>query len=85
MALNFDQPNNLLGTLEIGPNEIVFGQDFRYFYGVPPGEYQVFDMDKSLKLVAPGYGDLSKGGQYGNGAIWVSKAELHKLPGLVAC
>lgn len=85
MSINFDPPNNLIGTLEIGPNEIFYGQDFQYFHGVPPGQYQVFNTDKLLKLVAPGYGDLSRPGQYGNGALWVSKTELYKLPDLVAC
>lgn len=86
MALHFDSPNNLIGTVEISDNAILFGQDFLYYRGIPPGEYQIFKLGAGgFKLVAPGYGDLSKPGQYGNGALYVPKEELSNLPGLLSC
>lgn len=86
MALKFDPPNNLIGILEISDNEILFGQDFAYYRGIPPGEYQIFSAGAGgFKLVAPGYGDMSKPGQYGNGALYVPAAELVNLPNLLSC
>lgn len=86
MALQFDPPNNLIGTIEITNNVILFGQDFAYYRGIPPGEYQIFGLGVGgFKLVAPGYGDMSKPGQYGNGALYVPAKELVNLPGILSC
>lgn len=86
MALNFDKRNNLIGTIEIGENSVLYGQDFSHHRGVPPGEYQIFILgDGGYKLVAPGYGDLSKPGQYGNGALYVPKSEMANFPDSLIC
>lgn len=76
----------LIGFIDLNDNEILFGQDFAYYRGIPPGEYQVLRRnDGGFKLIAPGYGDQSQPGQYGNGALYVPAAELINLPNLVAC
>lgn len=76
----------LIGTIKVGDNSILFGQDFAYYRGVPPGEYQIFCRDEGgFKLVAPGYGDRSRPGQYGNGALYVPKNELANLPSALSC
>lgn len=86
MPLKFDPPNNLIGTITIGDNEILFGQDFAYYRGIPPGEWQIFGLGVGgFKLIAPGYGDQSKPGQYGNGALYVPASELVNLPDLLLC
>lgn len=54
-------------------NNILYGQDFRFYRGVPPGEYELRDNGGYWKLVAPGYGMTGKG--YGNGALAIPKSQ----------
>ena len=49
MALHSDDPSNLLGTIEVGENKVLFGQDFGYYKGIPLGEYQIFAVGSSFK------------------------------------
>lgn len=60
-------------------NDTVCGQDFAYYRGVPPGQYQCYDIGFAWMLVAPGYGEI--GGNYGNGALIISKESYPLLPG----
>jgi len=77
---------SVIGFITLGDNEILFGQDFAYYRGIPPGEYQISKNGAGgFKLIAPGYGDQSKPGQYGNGALYVPAAELVNLPDLLSC
>ena len=53
-------------------NRIKYGQDHGQYVGIPPGiDFRVERIGNRFKLIAPGYGDLSTPGAYGNGALYV--------------
>jgi len=55
-------------------NSVRFGQDFRWFVGVPVGVwFDAHSQSGHWRLVAPGFGGVP----YGNGALYVSKHEVH--------
>lgn len=66
-------------------NEYRFGQDFRFFKGIPSDVefYPVEESDNGLiTFIGDGYGILPKyklAGKYGNGAIFVFKADIKHL------
>jgi hypothetical protein len=61
--------------LVLPENDIAFGQDFRFFRGIPSGiDFEVKQMGTLVKLIAPGYG----GEPYGNGALYLNVAEYQK-------
>jgi hypothetical protein len=64
-------------------NKIRYGQDFRFFMGVPSDvdfTVEFIGKDKSLaRLTAPGYG----GKPYGNGAIYLYENWSQGLTGYV--
>ena len=59
------------------PNWIFYGQDMGFHHGIPDGVW--FDVEASgdhYVLRADGYG--SRSGKYGNGALYVRKADTAK-------
>ncbi len=59
--------------ITFGENDIDYGQDFRFFRGIPAGiAFTVTNMGDRCRLYAPGYGSQP----YGNGALSVSTANL---------
>lgn len=56
-------------------NNIFYGQDFDWFYGIPENViFEVDEGDKVFRLRAPGYG----GDPYGNGRLFVRSKDLKK-------
>ena len=59
-------------------NTIPYGQDFGVHIGIPAGiRFEMQRVSNNLiKLITKGYGQLTPGGQYGNGALYVSISRI---------